>query len=54
MIPEVVLSVADAIDGNFAPITATYNGGVYLYAASAPESAITIPTIICWKGGANI
>lgn len=53
MIPEVVLSVADAIDGNFAPVAATYNGGVYLYAASAPESAITIPTIICWKGGVS-
>lgn len=53
MIPEVVLGVADAIDGNFAPVAATYNGGVYLYAASAPESAITIPTIICWKGGAS-
>ena len=53
MIPEVVLGVADAIDGNFAPVAATYNGGVYLYAASAPESAIVIPTIICWKGGAS-
>lgn len=53
MIPEVVLAVADAIDGNFAPVAATYNGGVYLYAASVPESAITIPTIICWKGGAS-
>lgn len=51
MIPEVVLGVADAIDGNFAPVAATYNGGVYLYAASVPESAITIPTIMCWKGG---
>lgn len=53
MIPEVVLAVADAIDGNFAPVAATYNGGVYLYAASVPESAITIPTIICWKGGVS-
>lgn len=53
MIPEVVLGMADAIDGNFAPVAATYNGGVYLYAASAPESAITIPTIICWKGAAE-
>lgn len=53
MIPEVVLGVADASGGNFAPVAATYNGGVYLYAASAPESAITIPTIICWKGGVS-
>lgn len=53
MIPEVVLGVADAIDGNFAPVAATYNGGVYLYAASVPESAIIIPTIMCWKGGVS-
>lgn len=54
MIPEVILGVTDAVGGNFAPVAATYNGGVYLYAASAPESAITIPTIICWKGGVSV
>lgn len=54
MIPEVVLSVDDALSGNYAPVSESYNGGVYLYAASAPESAITIPTIICWKGGASV
>lgn len=53
MIPEVILGVTDAVSGNFAPVAITYNGGVYLYAASAPESAITIPTIICWKGGVS-
>lgn len=53
MIPEVILGVTDAVGGNFAPVATTYNGGVYLYAASVPESAITIPTIICWKGGTN-
>ena len=53
MIPEVVLGAAEAASGDFAPVAATYNGGVYLYAASAPESAIVIPTIICWKGGAS-
>lgn len=50
MIPEVVLSMADAIGGNFAPVVETYDGGVYIYAASPPESAVTIPTIICWRG----
>lgn len=50
MIPEVVLSMEDAIGGNFAPVVETYNGGVYIYAASPPESAVTIPTIICWRG----
>lgn len=50
MIPEVVFSVPDATSGNFAPASAAYNGGVYIYAASPPEEDITIPTIICWKG----
>lgn len=52
MIPEVVLSLADATSGIFAPVAETYNGGVYLYASEVPESAITIPTIIVWKGNA--
>lgn len=50
MIPDVVLSVADATSGNFAPVATCYDGGIYLYAASAPDTAITIPTIICWRG----
>ena len=52
MIPEIVLSVEDATSGNFAPVAESYNGGVYLYATSAPESDITIPTIIAWRGNA--
>ena len=50
MIPEVVLSVDDAISGNFAPVAESFNGGVYLYASSPPDSDITIPTIILWRG----
>lgn len=50
MIPEVVLSVDDAGSGNFAPVSESYNGGVYLYAGSPPDSDITIPTIILWRG----
>lgn len=50
MIPEVVLSVDDALSGNFAPVAESYNGGVYLYAASPPGADITIPTIIMWRG----
>lgn len=50
MIPDVVLPVEAATSGNFAPVCEAYNGGVYLYAASAPETGITIPTIICWRG----
>ena len=50
MIPEVMFSLADAVSGIFAPIAESYIGGVYLYASDVPESAITIPVIICWKG----
>ena len=50
MIPEATFSVADAISGNYAPVAECYTGGVYIYAASKPEAAITIPTIICWRG----
>ena len=50
MIPEVVLSVDDALSGNYAPVSESYNGGVYLYAGSPPDADITIPTIILWRG----
>lgn len=50
MIPEVVLSVDDALSGNYAPVAESYNGGVYLYAGSPPDSDVTIPTIIMWRG----
>lgn len=50
MIPEVILGLVEATDGNFAPVAQSYNGGVYIYAAEQPSAAITIPTIICWKG----
>lgn len=52
MIPEVIFSLTDATSGLFAPIAETYTGGVYLYASDVPESAITVPVIICWKGNA--
>lgn len=49
MVPDVILSLTDVTSGNFAPVAECYNGGIYLYAASAPDTAITIPTIICWR-----
>lgn len=52
MIPEVIFSLTDATSGLFAPIAETYTGGVYLYASDVPESDVTIPVIICWKGNA--
>lgn len=52
MIPDVMFGLAAMADNNFAPVAECYNGGVYIYAADVPESAITIPTIICWRGAA--
>lgn len=49
VIPEIIFALADAVSGNFAPVAAAYNGGVYIYASERPAAAITIPTIICWK-----
>lgn len=49
MVPEVVFGVAAMADNSFAPVAECYNGGVYIYAADAPETTISIPTIICWR-----
>lgn len=53
MIPEVIFGMTEAISGNFSPVVESYDGGVYIYASSVPESAITIPTIILWRGNAT-
>lgn len=50
MIPEVVFSLVDSTGGLFAPIAESYNGGIYLYSTSEPDSDLTIPTIIAWRG----
>jgi hypothetical protein len=52
MIPEVIFNLSDAKSGNFASVSETYNGGVYIYATEKPEGNTVIPTIICWKGNA--
>ena len=44
-IPEVTFALSDATSGNFAPISETYDGGVYIYASEQPSEAMTIPTI---------
>lgn len=45
MVPDVYFSAADAVSANFSPAAQSYAGGVYIYAASKPTAAITIPTI---------
>lgn len=47
--PDVTFSLADSMSGNFAPIAETYAGGVYIYAAETPETAVTVPTITLLK-----
>lgn len=47
MIPEVVFPVSDL---GVAPVCESYNGGVRIWADDVPEEAITIPTIILWRG----
>ena len=49
MFPEVVFFAANAISGSFAPVSESYDGGVYIYAAEKPSAAVTIPTILCWR-----
>lgn len=44
-LPDVMLSLDDAISGNFAPVADSYAGGIYIYAKEKPTSAMTIPTI---------
>ena len=53
MVPEVVFGLAAMADTSFAPVAECYNGGVYIYAADAPGAAISIPTIICWRGAST-
>lgn len=49
MVPEVIFGMDEATSGSFAPVSESYNGGVYLYADSVPSASITIPTIILWR-----
>lgn len=48
MIPEVVFGLTEILEGIFAPISETFNGGIYLYSNDIPDATIIIPTIICW------
>lgn len=44
---EVTFAPADAMSEEFAPVAASYDGGVYLYASEIPVAALAIPTIVC-------
>ena len=49
---NVTFDMAQAVSGNFAPISNTYNGGVYIYAKEMPTSTITVALEII-KGATN-
>lgn len=44
---EVIFSPEDVMSGTFCPVTASYAGGVYVYASEIPSATVTIPTIVC-------
>lgn len=46
MFPEIAFSPADAMSGNYAPMSETYNGGVRIYAKAKPAGTLTIPMIL--------
>ena len=47
---DVTFGVAEALSGNYAPISLTGAGTVTIYAVEQPKSTIIIPSIICSKG----
>lgn len=47
MIPEVIFPITDFA---YAPVCASYNGGVSVYTDSVPDSTTVFPTIILWRG----
>ena len=48
-VPTVVFPVSALSEYSFAPVNETYAGGVYIYCDSVPESAITLPTVMCQR-----
>lgn len=50
--PEVVFDPGDIEDFDFAPVAVPKNACIYVYCASIPDRAITIPSVVHWKIGA--
>lgn len=48
-VPSVNFSMADATDGNLAPVSEAYAGGVYIYAKEQPGAAVSIASVVCVK-----
>jgi hypothetical protein len=49
--PEVVFDPGDIEDFDFAPVAVPKNACIYVYCASIPDRAITIPSVVHWGIG---
>lgn len=49
MVPDVTFSVSALADCEFAPVAECYDGGIYIYASSAPTAAVLINSVVCWR-----
>ena len=48
--PDVAFGAADTVSGNFAPVSDSYAGGVYIYCRVKPTATVTVASIVCIKG----
>ena len=49
MRPDVVFSLEEILNGMFAPVCESYDGGVHIFASAVPDAGITIPIIELWR-----
>ena len=50
MVPQVTFWPADIEAWNLSPIVKAIDGGIQIYAETAPTAAITIGSVLCWRG----
>lgn len=50
MVPQVTFWPADIESWNLSPIVKAIDGGIQIYAETAPTGAITIGSVLCWRG----
>ncbi len=48
--PDVAFGAADTVSGNFAPVSDSYAGGVYIYCRVKPTATVTVASIVFIKG----
>lgn len=50
MVPQVTFWPADIEAWNLSPVVKAIDGGIQIYAETAPTAAITIGSVLCWRG----